>query len=1313
MTRLHLIRALLLAGAVAALPGTAAASHGPAASMSAGLVNQGLAPSSTGLQAPLGDRAAAPVPADPRAAAEDPPLRVYVLVVDGLLPSQIGLRTPTLNQLKGEGTWWEQARAVLPAETLPNHAAMATGVIPRRNGIIANQFNRGQVYREYMQYPEFWQADTIVTRLERAYGGAIDTATILSKEYLYGLFRGEHPGAADPLPQLEADFHWDPRTQPAYIVSPSAHATDVASVDALLGWIEAEKASPRPQFALVNLGDVDRAGHADAEGVAPAAADRAASGDDELSGLFSSPFQQVALEDTDAQIGRVVQELKESGAWENSVLMVLSDHGMDWGAQHQFADTAGALAKAGYEKSIDSGRRNGDFTLVAGGGSELVYVYDPRDVDAMARVLCGVEGVAVVATREPVEGLPSGCRRRSLAELGLDHPYSPEIELFMEPGWRSTGTDASANPLPGNHGHAVTQHSVLMVAGGHPAVKAGGSIPGERVYARGDLAPPAGPGVLSVAPTVAGLFDIGAPPGGYDAPPLAEAFEPGAVELDSTEAAGEPPAGGAEDEAAGGPGTLVAVGSDVVGAGLTRATYSIYAANLGDAPASDVVVTAPVPFNTTFAGAELAPVDPASCTAGAAAGVTCRWAIGDLAPGASTRFEVTFDLAQTTTSYNVALQVSSQVAGAEPAAGDPADLDGSLYRDVKTPFEDVHVADDAPPGTNYGKCNVLRIGATTSAFLGKDPLLPTGETGYDSLTKRIESLWAAELQATVAAAPIAAAGLDSVGVHRVTSRNFFEGQADCAGTAPAGSLANTRDARTGSAPVAEADAVATAPVPAAGETMRWNVLPALDEFMERRDFTGFALRHAAGVAAGTLELNSGEAAPALQPRLVLVYQRRRLPTCIDADPETPQRESDRRQRLRAYVSDGALITSGSEQACGGTPVPGAPVGWELDDDSPDTFVESAAGVPVERTVGRNGTAGPDRVSTVTGPRGRTFVDVRLPRPYAAGENAGAIRAAAILLKESHDAYDAPGYGSSQGVCEPGDAGALGQELTCTGESAIEDDVATTWVPVEPPSLTIEGALAGESAGVAELTLRLSRASELPVDVAYATEPGTAAAGSDFEARSGRLSFAPGETEKTLRVPIAADSADEPDEAFTVVLSAPEHAVLGPDAQATVTIADDDEAPPPGPGPGPPDPVAPPPLAVLQEPVVPPAPVLDTLAPRSRFVAVPRRAGGALAGVSEDAAPAGALPRLAAVHVAVGLATGSGCRFLLSTGRLGPKVSCARTRYLRARGTTRFRLRLPRGLPAGRYLAWARGVDEAGNVERKDRRRNLSRFTITG
>lgn len=88
---------------------------------------------------------------------------------------------------------------------------------------------------------------------------------------------------------------------------------------------------------------------------------------------------------------------------------------------------------------------------------------------------------------------------------------------------------------------------------------------------------------------------------------------------------------------------------------------------------------------------------------------------------------------------------------------------------------------------------------------------------------------------------------------------------------------------------------------------------------------------------------------------------------------------------------------------------------------------------------------------------------------------------------------------------------------------------------------------------------LSAASATPVSVGFATESGSATAGTDFAAQSGRVTFAAGETRKVVTVAVRGDTAIEPNETFNLRLSAPVGATLG-DALAIGTIRDDDTPP---------------------------------------------------------------------------------------------------------------------------------------------------------
>ncbi|NEQ23451.1 MAG: hypothetical protein F6K28_30715, partial [Microcoleus sp. SIO2G3] len=95
---------------------------------------------------------------------------------------------------------------------------------------------------------------------------------------------------------------------------------------------------------------------------------------------------------------------------------------------------------------------------------------------------------------------------------------------------------------------------------------------------------------------------------------------------------------------------------------------------------------------------------------------------------------------------------------------------------------------------------------------------------------------------------------------------------------------------------------------------------------------------------------------------------------------------------------------------------------------------------------------------------------------------------------------------------------------------------------------------------AAFTVNLSTASTQTINVNYATANGTATAGLDYTATSNTLSFAPGQTSKTITVQVNGDTLDEVNETFTLNLSSPTNATIA-DAQGIATIQDNDSPPP--------------------------------------------------------------------------------------------------------------------------------------------------------
>ena len=109
----------------------------------------------------------------------------------------------------------------------------------------------------------------------------------------------------------------------------------------------------------------------------------------------------------------------------------------------------------------------------------------------------------------------------------------------------------------------------------------------------------------------------------------------------------------------------------------------------------------------------------------------------------------------------------------------------------------------------------------------------------------------------------------------------------------------------------------------------------------------------------------------------------------------------------------------------------------------------------------------------------------------------------------------------------------------------------------PVTVSVADARASEGADAAvSFAVTLNRAASREVSVDYATRDGTAKAGEDYTATRGTLTFAVGDMEKTVEVPILDDALDEGEETFTLKLTAASGAAID-DGEATGTIENSD------------------------------------------------------------------------------------------------------------------------------------------------------------
>jgi len=114
-----------------------------------------------------------------------------------------------------------------------------------------------------------------------------------------------------------------------------------------------------------------------------------------------------------------------------------------------------------------------------------------------------------------------------------------------------------------------------------------------------------------------------------------------------------------------------------------------------------------------------------------------------------------------------------------------------------------------------------------------------------------------------------------------------------------------------------------------------------------------------------------------------------------------------------------------------------------------------------------------------------------------------------------------------------------------------------------PEISAQGIDRSETAANLSYTVSLDTASTNTVQVNYTTQNGSASAGADYTAVNGTLTFNPGQTSRTVNVPILDDNTVEGDETVILALSSPTGAVIASgNATTSATILDDDVAPGP-------------------------------------------------------------------------------------------------------------------------------------------------------
>jgi arylsulfatase A-like enzyme len=344
---------------------------------------------------------------------------VVVLVWDGMRPDLINeTNTPALYQLARRGTFFQNNHSVYFSSTEVNGTALATGDYPQHGGIIANEEFRPDINP---RKPVAMEALDTIRKGDAASGGnylrAPTAAETLQRAGLRTAIAGSKPVAmlqdrADRPANASNVVLFEGRTLPAGILdnitgalgafpgwSDNKTNRDAWTTGALIGPLWEKDV---PAFSLLWLAEPDQTQHNFSPG---------------------SPQGLAAIRSSDNNLARVVAALKEKGVFDNTDLLVVSDHGFSTLASG--VDVAARLNDNGFSatREFTKSPAKGKVLVAGNGASVLLYVegHDEKTLNRLVNFLQNEDYVGVIFTKRPEQGT------FPFRDALIDSPDAPDL----------------------------------------------------------------------------------------------------------------------------------------------------------------------------------------------------------------------------------------------------------------------------------------------------------------------------------------------------------------------------------------------------------------------------------------------------------------------------------------------------------------------------------------------------------------------------------------------------------------------------------------------------------------------------------------------------------------------------------------------------------------------------------------------------------------------------------------------------------------------------------------------------------------------
>ncbi|HQR80898.1 MAG TPA: alkaline phosphatase family protein, partial [Actinomycetota bacterium] len=414
-----------------------------------------------------------------QAATNDKPL-VYIFVVDALDGDQYDQgRLPFVKGLVDKrGTYYQESRAIMIAETNPNHTAMITGAYADTSGIPGNDFalyghgaksvegcpldTTGAGPTDAGLAPACVKAQTFFqSTAVKAVRNKVTSAGIFGKPKLATLF-----AAKRSKNKYAADYLWTPctSTKADYCrkvpTNTFRYANDEATMSAVLAsvrdGVKTENGKrKKANLTFVNLPTVDSTGHLHGAG---------------------KKYRKAAAS-ADEQIKRFVRQQKKLGLWSRTVMFVVSDHSMD--TTPQKVSLTEILIAAGIPAA--------SFHVVQNGGTDMVYLTDRTSPDRFA-LLQRMRAAALASASgngidEALYREPNPADGDVTHTLDTVHPAwhlagerTGDLVVTHLPGGAFTDP---INPMAGGHGGPYTTDNMFAITGGWRGIAKNGTLTGQ------------------------------------------------------------------------------------------------------------------------------------------------------------------------------------------------------------------------------------------------------------------------------------------------------------------------------------------------------------------------------------------------------------------------------------------------------------------------------------------------------------------------------------------------------------------------------------------------------------------------------------------------------------------------------------------------------------------------------------------------------------------------------------------------------------------------------------------------------------------